>query len=294
MNNLELIFTDVDDFCQAFLPAWKNHLIETGERQRIRPSKLSESEIMTIVIAFHRSGYRNFKTFYIKHVSIYWRAYFPQLVSYTRMLKLMQSILVPLCSYMNHRKAKPTGIAFVDATKIQVCHQLRIPRHKVFSNSAARGKGTMGWFYGFKLHLIINDEGGILAVKITAGHVDDRNPIAEMTQDLWGDLYGDKGYISKKLTEELADNDINFVTGVRKNMKAKVMKVWDKLMLRKRFIIETVFDQLKNISQIEHSRHRCCISFMVNMMAGLIAYTFQDKLPSIKVTRLDKESLIQI
>ena len=152
----------------------------------------------------------------------------------------------------------------------------------------------MGWFYGFKLHLIINDEGGILAVKITAGHVDDRNPIAEMTQDLWGDLYGDKGYISKKLTEELADNDINFVTGVRKNMKTKVMKVWDKLMLRKRFIIETVFDQLKNISQIEHSRHRCCISFMVNMMAGLIAYTFQDKLPSIKVTRLDKESLIQI
>ena len=135
---------------------------------------------------------------------------------------------------------------------------------------------------------------GILAVKITAGNVDDRNPIAEMTQDLWGDLYGDKGYISKKLTEELADNDINFVTGVRKNMKTKVMKVWDKLMLRKRFIIETVFDQLKNISQIEHSRHRCCISFMVNMMAGLIAYTFQDKLPSIKVTRLDKESLIQI
>ena len=115
-----------------------------------------------------------------------------------------------------------------------------------------------------------------------------------MTQDLWGDLYGDKGYISKKLTEELADNDINFVTGVRKNMKTKVMKVWDKLMLRKRFIIETVFDQLKNISQIEHSRHRCCISFMVNMMAGLIAYTFQDKLPSIKVTRLDKETLIQI
>lgn len=186
MNNLELIFTDVDDFCLAFLPAWQNHLIETGERQRIRPSNLSVSEIMTIVIAFHRSGYRNFKTFYIKHVLVYWQDYFPQLVSYTRMLKLMQTVLVPLCSYMNHRKAKPTGIAFVDATKIQVCHQLRIPRHKVFSDCAERGKGTMGWFYGFKLHLIINDEGGILAVKITTGNVDDRKPIPEMAQDLWG------------------------------------------------------------------------------------------------------------
>lgn len=104
-----------------------------------------------------------------------------------------------------------------------------------------------------------------------------------MAQDLWGDLYGDKGYVSKTLTQELVDNDVNFVTGVRKNMKATVMKVWDKILLRKRFIVETVFEQLKNISQIEHSRHRSCVSFMVNMMAGLIAYTFQEKLPKVNL-----------
>jgi len=294
MINLEAIYTDVDDFCLLFIPQWEKHLIETGVKQRRRPSKLSTSEVMTIVIAFHRSGYRDFKTFYINHVIKYWYKHFPELVSSTRMLKLLQSILVPLSSYLTQRKAKPTGIAFIDSSKIAVCHNLRIPRHQVFDGVAERGHGSMGWFYGFKLHLIINDEGGLLSVKVTTGNIDDRQPVAEMCTDLWGTLYGDKGYISKKLTEELAEQDIHFVTGKRKNMKPKAMKVWDKLMLRKRFIIETVFDQLKNISQIEHTRHRSCVSFMVNLLAGLIAYTFQEKKPSIKVTRFEKQFLMQI
>lgn len=294
MINLEAIYTDVDDFCLLFIPQWETHLIESGIKQRRRPSKLTTSEVMTIVIAFHQSGYRDFKTFYINHVLKYWKSHFPTLVSYTRMLKLLQSVLVPLSSFLTQRKAKPTGIAFVDSTKLQVCHNLRIPRHQVFNGIAERGHGSMGWFYGFKLHLIINDEGGILAVKVIAGNVDDRNPVPEMCKDLWGSLYGDKGYVSKRLQDELAQNDINFITGKRRNMKAKTMKLWDKLMLRKCFIIETVFDQLKNISQIEHTRHRSCISFMVNLVARLIAYSFQEKKPSIKVTRLEKQFLMQI
>lgn len=294
MINLEAIFTDVDDFCLLFIPQWENHLIEAGLKQRRRASKLTTSEVMTIVIAFHQSGYRDFKTFYINHVLKYWKNYFPSLVSYTRMLKLLQSTLVPLSSYLTQRKSKPTGIAFIDSTKLQVCHNLRIPRHQVFDGIAERGHGSMGWFYGFKLHLIINDEGGILAVKVTAGNVDDRSPVTDMCKDLWGNLYGDKGYISKKLQEELSQNDIHFVTGKKRNMKPKVMNMWDNIMLRKRFIIETVFDQLKNISQIEHTRHRSCVSFMVNLLAGLIAYSFKEKKPSIKVTRLEKQALMQI
>lgn len=244
---------------------------------------------MTIVIAFHQSGYRDFKTFYINHVIKYWNKHFPSLVSYTRMLKLLQSVLVLLSSFLTQRKSKLTGIAFIDSTKLQVCHNLRIPRHQIFDGIVERGHGSMGWFYVFKLHLIINDEGGILAVKVTAGNVDDRSPVSDMFRDLWGNLYGDKGYVSAKLHNELAQKDINFITGSRKNMKPKAMKLWDKLMLRKRFIIETVFDQFKNISQIEHTRHRSCISFMVNLVAGLIAYSFQEKKPSIKVTRLEKQ-----
>ena len=124
MNNLDAIFVDVDDFCQAFLPAWQKHLISSGQKLRNKPSRLSVSEVMTIVIAFHQSGFRDFKTYYCQFVCRYLSAEFPRLVSYIRMLKLMQTILVPLCSYLTHRQAKPTGIAFVDSTKLQVCHNL--------------------------------------------------------------------------------------------------------------------------------------------------------------------------
>ena len=286
MINLDAIYVDVDDFCLLFEPQWITHLIETGEKQRNKPSRLSHSEVMTILIAFHHSGYRDFKTYYIQFVSQYWQHHFPELVSYTRMLKLLQTVLPALCSYLKKRFSKPTGIAFIDSTTLKVCHNMRIPRNQVFSGVAERGKGTMGWFYGFKLHLIMNDEGGLLSVKVTAGNVDDRQPVLDMVENITGSLYADKGYISKNLEEELAEQGINFVTGQRKNMKPKPLSGWDKAMLSKRFIIETVFDQLKNIAQIEHSRHRSCVAFMVNLMAGLIAYTFQEKKPRIKVTRL--------
>ena len=286
MNNLDAIYVDVDDFCLLFEPAWQKHLLETGEKQRIKPSRLSTSEVMTILIAFHQSGYRDFKTYYTCFVCQYWRQHFPDLVSYTRMLKLLQTVLSPLCRYLKTRYARSTGIAFIDSTTLKVCHNLRIPRHKVFSEEAERGKGTMGWFYGFKLHLIMNDEGGLLAVKVTAGNVDDRTPVRDMVDNLTGSLYGDKGYVSSALKADLAEQGINFITGQRSNMKPQKISAWDKAMLSKRFIIETVFDQLKNMAQIDHTRHRSCISFMVNLMAGLIAYTFQTKKPSINVTRL--------
>ena len=163
---------------------------------------------------------------------------------------------------------------------------MRIPRHQVFADEAKRGKGTMGWFYGFKLHLIMNDEGGLLAVKVTEGNVDDRKPVLDMVDNLTGSLYADKGYVSANLKEQLAEQGIDFITGQRSNMKRQPISAWDRAMLSKRFIIETVFDPLKNIAQIDHTRHRSCISFIVNLMAGLIAYTFKKKKPSIKVTRL--------
>lgn len=291
MVNLEQIYVDVDDFCQQFIPIWEASLLESGEKQRCKPSRLSTSEVMTLLILFHRYRYRDFKSFYLCYAQRHLKEAFPDLVSYTRMLKLLQSVLVPLCAYLSHRYGKPTGIAFIDATKLQVCHNIRIPRNKVFEGVAARGKSTMGWFYGFKLHLLINEQGEVLSVKITPGNIDDRVPVPAMTEALWGKLYGDKGYLSQRLFEELHQRDLTLVTNIRRNMKPRLMELWDKLMLRKRFVIETVFDQLKNISQIEHSRHRSVTSFMVHLLAGLIAYTFQAKKPSLNLSVGEKNSL---
>nr|WP_263363717.1 hypothetical protein [Candidatus Enterovibrio escacola] len=103
MNKLDVVFVDVDDFYQTFLPAWEKHLIASGIQQRNKPSRFSVSEVMTIVIAFHQSGYRDFKTYYIHFVCRYFTHEFPKLVSYTRMLEFMLGILVPLYSYLTHR-----------------------------------------------------------------------------------------------------------------------------------------------------------------------------------------------
>ncbi|MBD2798340.1 IS982 family transposase, partial [Xenorhabdus sp. 18] len=141
-----------------------------------------------------------------------------------------------------------------------------IPRHKVFEGVAQRGKTSMGWFYGFKLHLVVNHQGEILALKVTAGNVDDREPVRDLVKELTGSLYGDKGYLSQKLADDLAQTDVTFVTKKRRNMKAKAQAEWDRMMLLKRFIIETINGQLKEISQIEHSRHRSITGFLLTVL----------------------------
>ncbi len=294
MDNLEELYCDVDDFCEHFIPAWKRSLIQSGEKKRQKPGRLTESEVITLLVLFHQLRLRDFKSFYILYAQKQLTNAFPDLVSYTRMLKLLQGVVMPLCAYLPQRYGKPTGIAFVDSTKIAVCHNLHIPKNKVFDGWAERGKGTMGWFYGFKLHLLVNDVGEILSVKMTTGNMDDRQPLPDMVKNLWGSLYADKGYLSQSLTDELAEKDITFITTIRKNMKPKLMRLWDRLMLRKRYIIETIIDQLKNQSQIEYTRHRSPMSFMVHLLAGVIAYTFQPKKPKIKVNRGDLNALMQI
>ncbi len=241
------------------------------------------SEIMTIVIHFHQSYYRNFKAYYTHHVSKYLRSEFPDLVSYNRFIELMPRVQLPLLAYFIHCRGRCSGISFVDSTPIRGCHNLRIPRHRVFSGLAGRGKSSTGWFYGFKLHLVVNDRGEILTFNLTPGNVDDRKTVPVMSKGLFGKLFGDKGYISKRLREELFAEGLQLVTSVRKNMQNRLMPLADKLMLRKRAIIETINDQLKNISQIEHTRHRNVNNFVVNLLSALIAYCHQPKKPSLNL-----------
>ena len=157
--DLSKLFCDIDDFFQSFEEKWKQGLLESSTIKRYKPSRLSMSEVMTITVAFHHSKYRTFKHFYIYHVMKYWRKCFPKLVSYSRFVELMSNGLIPLTCYLNTRKGKNTGISFVDSTTLKVCHNRRIPSHKVFKDIAKRGKNSIGWFYGFKLHLIVNECG---------------------------------------------------------------------------------------------------------------------------------------
>ena len=280
---IETLFCKIDDFCQAFAPIFESHLLPKKVVKRKRKCRLCLSEIATIVVYFHSSGYRNFKKYYIKHIFKNCQSEFPNLVSYNRFVELIPSVLMPLILYLNTRKGEVTGISFIDSTRLPICSNFRATRNKVFEGLANWGKSSIGWFFGFKLHLIINDKGELLSFQVTPGNVDDRVPVKDLVQELFGKLYGDKGYISSPLFEELFDKGIKFITPLRKNLKNRLLPMIDKIMLRKRSLIETVNDQLKNISQISHSRHRSVVNFMVNIIAGLIAYTHQEKKPSLNL-----------
>lgn len=277
------VFCDIDDFCLFFEPLWKRRLLSSGDRHRDRAGYLCLSEVMTIIVMFHSSSYRNFKAYYTAHVMKNYPGAFPRLTSYQRFVELMPQALVPLCGYLQTRKGECSGISFIDSTSLKVCHNRRIHSHQVFAGCARRGKTSVDWFYGFKLHLVINDCGELLSLRLTPGNTDDRRPVPAMVKELFGKLFGDKGYISQPLFEALYEDGVQLVTKLKTKMKNRLISMFDKIMLRKRAIIESVVDQLKNISQIEHSRHRSVANCFVNLLAGLVAYTFREKKPSLNI-----------
>lgn len=292
MFSLEDLFCAVDDFCQSFEPLWQTQLLHHGLQQRDRKRQLCLSEVMTILIGFHQQPYRTFKHYYIQHVCVYWRSAFPALVSYGRFVSGMPSALLPLCAYLKFCFGRCTGISFIDSTSLKVCHNRRIAAHKVFEGLAARGKtsvvhlwwGEALWFFGFKLHLVVNDRGELLNLRLTPGNTDERKPVVQLLQTLFGKVFADRGYVCQRLVHQLLSTcGIMFFAKPRRTMKNRLMRLSDKLLARKRSIIESIIDQLKNISQIEHSRHRSRVNFLVNLVGGLIAYCHQPKKPSLRL-----------
>lgn len=286
-NKITEIFIKVDDFCNEFKNEYSKHQyqIEPSKKMRNRATSLCDSEVITLLIAFHNGQFRNFKHFYLNYARPHLRDDFPGLVSYNRFIELSHRHAIVFMLFIQYAcKGECTGISFIDSTVLRVCHNKRIKRNKVFKNVAELGKSTMGWFFGFKLHLIINDKGEILSFYLTKGNTDDRDikTITQMTKEIFGKLFGDKGYISKALSDLLFGDGIQLITAVRKNMKSKALSNEEKLLLRKRSVIETVNDELKNICQVEHTRHRSISGFLLNIMGAVAAYSFFPKKPSIK------------
>lgn len=285
------IFCQVDTFCIHFHTALASHTL--GNPPKRKP-KLCVSEVITLMILFHHSGYRTMKGFYTQYVKIHMHHLFPNLVSYNRFVELMAAANLPLATFLKTCcMGSSTGISFIDSTPLRVCKNKRIPRNKVFEGIAARGKSTMGYFFGFKLHLVVNDKGELLNFMITQGNVDDRQPLKNKAfiKALTDKIYADKGYISQELAHALFCDGIQLVTQIRNNMKNCLMDLKDKILLRKRSIIETINDELKNMCQIEHSRHRSLANFMSNLLAGLAAYSFFPKKPAIKYDPVQTDQL---
>src|SRR5215510_87554 len=298
-TNLVEIFYFVDEFCKEIEKTMEGHLLakDTSKKTRKRAFTMSDSEVITIMIMFHQSRYRDIKSFYIKHIQKNCKSDFPETVSYNRFVELQQKALLPMTVFLQVCcMGKCTGISIIDSTPIRVCHIKREKSHKVFKGLAVKGKSTIGRFFGFKLHLVINDKGEIIQFVITQANVDDREPLKNKRfhDKLFGKIFADKGYISKDLFEKLFINNIHLITKIKKNMKNALMHLFDKIALRKRSIIETINDLLKNGCQIEHTRHRCLNNFIGNMVSGLIAYNLAPKKPALNIEIIDTNALMRV
>jgi hypothetical protein len=280
------LFIYIDDFCKNYAQFQNKNIIGHSKKPTRVPGLVS-SEIITIILLFMRSPAKNFKFYYGSYLQQY-KAEFPLLPSYHRFIELEQrylghfyALLMILCAM-----ARQTGINYVDSTAIPVCHNKRIYKHKVFDGLAARGKTTMGWFFGLKLHLVINEKGELLAAQLTPGNVDDRKPVRQLTTKIIGLLFGDKGYVDQYLFQDLYDRQLKLITGVKSNMKNKLLSCTEKILLRKRSIIETVNSVLKKDLQLSHTRHRSAINGLIHIFATLVAYVLRSSKPAIRLHNL--------
>ncbi len=258
------VFVLVDDFCKIYAEYIKKRAIESKPKVCRKPTRvpeITESEIITIMLLYQRVGGRDFKSFYNYHLKESFKSAFPKLPTYERFIELRKRVLPIMETLMYCILKKNSDELYIDSTPIRVCNNKRIHSHKVFKGLAARGKSTIGWFFGFKLHICIDSEGNLVSVTLTRGNCDDRVPVEELLKGFQGLVCGDKGYLSQELFEKLLKKGIKLITGI----KNKFMILKEKMVLRKRSLVESVFSCLKRNFELEHSRHRSVIGFLLHI-----------------------------
>jgi len=268
-------FCTFDDFCKSIKTQWEAMQLTDGkgpDRRHGPEGGLIDSEIMTLLVLYHASRFKNFKTFYNGVVLGLLHSHFPGAPCYERFLTLTKRVWALLAFFMASRMGRKTDIYYIDSTPLVVCHNKRIARHKVFAGLAARGKTSTGWFFGFKLHLVFNHEREIVALKMTPGNVSDATPVPELTKDLVGKLFGDKGYIGQKLAQELLRRGLALMTRVRSNMKSLPVSFLDKALLNGRNIAETIIGHIKEFSSLRLPKHRSVFNAFTHITAAIIAY----------------------
>jgi hypothetical protein len=280
---LTTIFYHTDEYCKLFEKEVNARILTSGFNKRSRKISLTLSEILTMLIYYHQSGFKTFKAFYTRSNEL--KSAFPTMPSYNRFIELQQKALFPLMVFAKlHGQYACNGFSFIDSFSLKVSHPRRIYSHKVFRGLAARGKTSVGWFFGFKLHMVINVYGEVIDFLITPGNIadNDNKTIETLMQNMFGKVYGDKGYLlNKELYEKLYSGGVQIITKIRKNMKNILMDMTDKLLLRKRGMIESVGAILKEDCNIEHSRYRNPMTLFINVCSGLMAYAFREKKPSL-------------
>src|ERR1700712_1747062 len=283
-NKLIELYIDIDDLCKS----WQNY--QNSKQVGVfhlptRSPSLSNSEVCTIVAAYHLSGYKCFEYYYRQVIKGGYGNYFPQAPSYERFLTLMSRSYCLMWLWSLHccLRSKHKGLYFIDSKKLEVCHLKRQHQHRVFANAARKGKSSTGWFYGFKIHLVINCQGEIINWTLTTGNVADNNPdlLQKLLRGLQGICIGDKGYFSS-LFDYFYANGLQLITKPKKNMKKDSISLADhQHYLKKRALIESVNDILVSVCDLEHTRHRKAENAFAQIAGAVVAYQFFEENPAI-------------
>jgi hypothetical protein len=278
LENLTRLFIFVDDFFKAYSKALEQYVKENSyelpSKHKYESKSLSLSEIMTILISFHLSDFKTLKAYY-KFLKIYHKKEFPNLCSYNRFFERQCETFYPFKVLFECISGECDGLSYIDATCLPVCHIKREKFCKMFKKIAKKSKSTMGWYYGFKMHLITNKYGHPISFEITQSTVDDRKVPDTIFAKIFGKLYGDRGYISEKFKDNLKRKGINLITALRINMKPKLITEEDNKNLKNRGIIESCFNVLKNILSMQHTRHRSGKNYVINLISSMCACCFR-------------------
>jgi hypothetical protein len=294
MIDLTALYVEIDDFCKHICNSLNERLIGGKTQLKVDTPGLSLSEVLTILVYYHSSRFDCLKHYYLIKVSHEHRKEFPTLPSYNRFVERIKEVAWLSALYLQYRQVKFNGLGYIDSTPLRVCHNKRTNSHKVFKFTATLGKSSMGWFYGFKLHVICDFMGNIVKCRISHGAANDLKVGKEMMQGLTGKIFADKGYIGKKEFIELLDKGLILITGIKKNMKNRLLKIWDKILLKKRSLIESVYHIMKNTLHLEHSRHRSVINAGVYYITTMIAYCWKPSKPKIRFNKQESQLLQQL
>jgi len=278
-NSLTRLFVFIDDFVKAFNSYTEtdpeNKLLVPFFKQEVQNNcRLHLSEILTIIVYFHSSGFKTFKHYY-KFLERYHMKEFPHLISYNRFVEIKHNYTLELFILSQTISAQCDGLSYIDSTHLPVCHIKREYTHKIFEGVAAKSKSTMGWYFGFKLHVISNQYGHPISYELTRSTVDDRQVPDSLFDKIFGELYGDKGYLGKPFMDRMSEKSIKIITALKKNMKPKMMTQKQSNSLSKRSIIESIFNCLKNHLNMQHTRHKNPKNYLVNLIGAITAYCFK-------------------
>lgn len=281
------LYIEIDDLYQEYLSyqCTQSSSLFTQVSSTRKPRMIG-LEVATILVCYHLSGYKNFEYYYKQVIQGSYKSYFPNSLSYSRFVCLISRALPLLVLWSLHSCAKSlrTGYYFIDSKKLQVCHLKREKQHTTFKEFARKGKTSTGWFYGLKIHLVINHLGEIVSFIFTPGNVADNNQklLQLLLKDLNGYVVGDKGYYTK-LFQTFYEQGLHLVLRPKKKMKALPIDPKLVSLNKQRAVIESVNDILMTVCDIEHTRHRNPINALCHMIGAIIAYQSLKNKPNVYI-----------